>query len=55
MISHVRRVSLFVAFVVAVVSAWTTTADASAASGVTVVPQVTVTGPADRSGQAPGG
>lgn len=41
MISHVRRVSLFVAFVVVVVSAWTTTADA-AAPQTTAASQVTL-------------
>lgn len=44
MIAHVRRVSLFVAFVVAAVSAWTTTADAATVPRVAAAPQVTVTG-----------
>lgn len=44
MIAQVRRVSLFVAFVVAAVSAWTTTADAAGSARVAAAPQVTVTG-----------
>lgn len=41
MITRVRRISLIVAFVVAAVSAWTTTADATE-SRITAAPQVTV-------------
>lgn len=37
MITHVRRISLFVALVVAAVSAWSTSADATPAQDATVV------------------